>query len=171
MAPRLHLVELGLYDSIRRAVMSELDRAVAEAWEEESLRHFLHLLASLGEEVLEAGPWWHRGVEIDAVIVTKNRVYGLEAKWSRLGGKDLARIAARLEARLEQLPWARHGYETAPVAYARELEARPYSGEAYSLDDRGGGVENPYPQPILGITLVTELLLGLLWRARLWLPE
>ncbi|WP_168371198.1 hypothetical protein [Pyrodictium occultum] len=41
--------------------VGELERSVAEAWEE-SLRHFLRLLQSRGEEVRAAGPWWHRGV-------------------------------------------------------------------------------------------------------------
>lgn len=35
--------------------------------------------------VLEARPWWRRGVEIDTVVATR-RVYSLEAKWSWLGG-------------------------------------------------------------------------------------
>ena len=137
VAPRSFLLEQGLYEQAAARVAAELSRDTAEAWEAESLHHFLHVLASRGEEPLEAGPYWRRGVEVDAVVVTRGgSVYGLEAKWSSLGPRDVARVAARLEAKLEQTPWARRGLRIRAVVYARSVSGEPPPGvEVHTLEE------------------------------------
>jgi len=137
VAPRLGMIELGRRRSAWRAALSGVERLAAEAWEAEALSHFLHVLEERGEAPLAAGPWWWKGVEIDALVVTEDTVYGVEAKWSSLSWRDAERLAARLEAKLEALPSSLRGERRlVPVIYARELRERGRLGvEAYSLDD------------------------------------
>jgi AAA+ ATPase superfamily predicted ATPase len=135
--PRLHLLERGHYSHVLDTVTAEAPHTVGEAWEWESLNHLLQQLTRTGRHVIEAGTYMHRGVEIDALIVTsEGEVYGLEAKWSKLSGREAAREAAKLQAKLEQTPWARRGYKLKPVLYARSIEGQPPRGvEVYTLDD------------------------------------
>jgi len=137
VAPHSYLVEQGLYDAAAARTLAELDRSVPEAWEEESLRHFLRLLASRGEEPIEAGPYMRKGVEIDALVATRSgRLYALEAKWSKLELRDVERIAARLEAKLAQTPWARRGRSVGIAIYAREYSGPPPEDiEVHTLEE------------------------------------
>jgi AAA+ ATPase superfamily predicted ATPase len=135
--PRLHLLERGYYSHVLDTVVAEAPHSLGEAWEWESFNHLLQQLTRMGKHVVEAGTYIHRGVEIDALAITsEGEVYGLEAKWSKLSRREAAQVAAKLQAKLEQTPWARRGYKLKPVLYALNVEGQPSSGvEVYTLDD------------------------------------
>ncbi len=138
VAPKLSMLELGRRRAAWRAALSGVERLAAESWEAEALSHFLVTLEERGESPVAAGPWWWKGVEIDALVLTQEALYGIESKWSNLTARDVVRTAARLEAKLEALPARlREGKRLIPVIYARSIKDREdvEGVEVYSLED------------------------------------
>ncbi len=135
IAPRLHLVEEGLYDSLLRYVREKVEGTVAIAWEEEAAKHFLSSLQARGEVIVDAGRFIHKGVEVDLVVVTEERVYGLECKWAKLDPKEVESVARKTLKALEAGKWTKQGYKVIPVLYVREAWRAPTEGELYTLDD------------------------------------
>lgn len=123
-------IELGLGERVVRAVRRDFEQKVLPRIWEEAVGQAIGVMASKGLLPLtpsRMGPWWHRGEEIDIVAVDetgeKPRILVVEAKWAKLGARDVRRILDRLRAKAAKLPVERAEYYY--MVAAREAEGRP----------------------------------------------
>ncbi len=99
--PARSLIEAGAWKDVRNAVLSTLNSYVSRAFEETILPQIAAKLVEqeiIRFKPLEAGPWWHRGIEIDYVMRSPGKASAfIEAKWAELDSEEAERELKRLE--------------------------------------------------------------------------
>jgi len=128
-------IELGFSRRVVEAVRRDFEASVAPRVWEEALAAMAAAMARSGElEIVPTrmGPWWHRGMEIDLVVVDETveppRLLVAEAKWSELTAKEARRELDRLRAKAQHLP-----VKPSRVLYV--LAARALRGQPGLLPD------------------------------------
>ncbi len=94
------LVEAGEEEEARRLAKRKLDTYAARVFEDWIWESLPELSMLLGLRVAEAGPWWHRGEEIDPVARSPGEEAAfMEAKWDALSLREAKAVLKRLEAK------------------------------------------------------------------------
>ncbi len=120
-------LELELEDRVLNHIRRDLDKSLVPTVWEEVVRHIASYMARLGLIDItptKIGKWWHRGEEVDVVIVdeiTRKLVVG-EAKWSKLSLSEARRIAYKLEELVDKIPFKPK--EVIVLVAAKEIELR-----------------------------------------------
>ncbi|MDG6991087.1 MAG: ATP-binding protein [Nitrososphaerota archaeon] len=73
-----------------------------------------------------AGGWWHKGIEIDAVVADEQgaRVAFAEAKWSDLGEREARRALRALEQKSREVAWRLDERENHFCLFARRVDSK-----------------------------------------------
>ena len=99
--PARSLIEAGASEKVRETIHERIDAYMGKAFEETILPQIAAKMIEAGiipVKPIEAGPWWHRGTEIDLVLRDTGRATAfIEAKWTRLSKADARRLLHRLE--------------------------------------------------------------------------
>ncbi len=94
------LVEAGEEEEARRLAERRLDTHAARVFEDWIWESLPELSTLLGFRVAEAGPWWHRGEEIDLVARSPGEEAAfIEAKWDALSLREAKAVLKMLEAK------------------------------------------------------------------------
>ncbi len=105
--PRIHLVEAGYLDKIVDYVLKNIDMFIGEVYEKIVYRYVLeNILPKLGKTNILVGKYLYRGVEIDLVVLLrdKRRALVYEVKWSDLNDRELDMEYNRLLNKIEKTP-------------------------------------------------------------------
>ena len=108
------LVEAGYVKEAVEAVKETLDQYVAKVFElivEQTIPELYHM-GILKTKPVEAGKWWHRGLEIDIIVRDPGKsTTFIEVKWSNLSRSSIRGIINKLEEK------ASHTGLVAPINY------------------------------------------------------
>ncbi len=135
--PNLSSIEEGLFDVglIRR----DYDQYLGQIYERIG-REFVADLAKKGKLPLRPqiiGKWWHKGEEIDLVLIDEKRKKAMlgEVKWKDLEEKEIYRILNDLERKAEKIPL--EGYEIQYFILGRKIQGKEEVEECllYDLED------------------------------------
>jgi len=108
-----------------------------------------YTLIKYGLKPIRIGKWWYRDIDIDIVAIddkNKTILFG-EAKWSKLGNRDIYRLLTRLEDKSEAFPHKK-SYRKVYCIVAREFREKPSNLEDTILIDLNELCENMYARII-----------------------
>jgi len=102
-------LELGMHERVAGHVVRDMESSlVPEAWEEVVAHMLAYMVKSgmIGITPTRIGRWWHKGEEIDILMIddTSGKTLAAEAKWSSLTTREALRIAYSLEAKVKHIP-------------------------------------------------------------------
>ncbi|MHA1732564.1 MAG: ATP-binding protein [Promethearchaeota archaeon] len=103
--PMASLLELGLVEEAMGHVKEDLPEYTGGVFENlvRELVPHLHASGTIPTRPVELGRWWHKGVEIDAVVRDPGRsTTFVEVKWSGLTKRETRGILAKLKTKAEK---------------------------------------------------------------------
>ncbi len=120
--PYRSLVEEGSYSV--ELVRRDYDRYMGMVFEliARQIVARLNRAGALPVRYTRAGPWWHKGREVDLLLIDDRgrRAMLIEAKWSRVTEREQYRILYRLEEAADRIPGI-EGYSKHYGLIAREI--------------------------------------------------
>jgi hypothetical protein len=136
--PYEDMLELGREEEVRYRITRNLNTHIGRVFEdvaEEFLRHIYKGKFS------RLGRWWHRGEEIDLVVLDerKKEISFFEVKWGNFGKKEAERILRDLRQKAPHVKWhnqdrgEKYGIIAKRIAGKEKLREKGYY--AYDLED------------------------------------